>query len=234
MFGISGGEFIVILVIAAFVLGPKNVAQAVVGFRKLVEKARTWSASIRKETTVDLAGLGFDSSDVEKLRNLKLSDYDPREMVRQAVHEEMNEWVKATSGAGASARAGMEATAAAFGAGVNAGQNWAQNANPAMQTTGQPSPGPGQQARNPSQSMQENTAGQGQPYAQASPANQPMGVSQPMGPGQPMGTAASTVPNYLAVPTMQEPAAPITNEAQSDGPLDLNTILNRPDLGGSR
>ncbi len=222
MFGISGGEPIVILVIAAFVLGPKNVAQAVVGFRKLVEKARTWSASIRKETTVDLAGLGFDSSDVEKLRNLKLSDYDPREMVRQAVHEEMNEWVKATSGAGASARAGMEATAAAFGAGVNAGQNWAQNANPAMQTTGQPSPGPGQQARNPSQSMQENTDGQGQPHAQTSPASQPM------------GTGANTVPNYLAVPTMQEPAAPITNEAQSDGPLDLNTILNRPDLGEIR
>ena len=222
MFGISGGEFIVILVIAAFVLGPKNVAQAVVGFRKLVEKARTWSASIRKETTVDLAGLGFDSSDVEKLRNLKLSDYDPREMVRQAVHEEMNEWVKATSGAGASARAGVEATAAAFGAGVNAGQNWAQNANPAMQTTGQPSPGPGQQARNPSQSMQENTDGQGQPHAQISPASQPM------------GTGANTVPNYLAVPTMQEPAAPITNEAQSDGPLDLNTILNRPDLGEIR
>lgn len=234
MFGISGGELIVILVIAAFVLGPKNVAQAVVGFRKLVEKARTWSASIRKETTVDLAGLGFDSSDVEKLRNLKLSDYDPREMVRQAVHEEMNEWVKATSGAGASVQADVSATAAAFGAGVNAGQKWAQNPNLAMQTAGQPSPGPGQQARNPSQSMQENTAGQGQPYAQASPANQPMGVSQPMGPGQPMGTAASTVPNYLAVPTVQEPAAPITNEAQSDGPLDLNTILNRPDLGGSR
>ena len=222
MFGISGGEFIVILVIAAFVLGPKNVAQAVVGFRKLVEKARTWSASIRKETTVDLAGLGFDSSDVEKLRNLKLSDYDPREMVRQAVHEEMNEWVKATSGAGASARAGMEATAAAFGAGVNAGQNWAQNANPAMQTTGQPSPGPGQQARNPSQSMQENTDGQGQPHAQTSPTSQPM------------GTGANTVPNYLAVPTMQEPAAPLTNEAQSDGPLDLTTILKRPDLGEIR
>ncbi|MGO1944169.1 MAG: hypothetical protein ACTH1Z_07170, partial [Ancrocorticia sp.] len=103
MFGISGGEFIVIIVIAAFVLGPKNVAQAVVGFRKLIDKIRTWSAQIRKDTTVDLGSLGFDSSDVEKLRNLKLSDYDPREMVRQAVQEEMSEWMKATSGGGAMA-----------------------------------------------------------------------------------------------------------------------------------
>ena len=38
MFGISGGEFIVIVLIAAFVLGPKNVAQAVVGFEKSWKK----------------------------------------------------------------------------------------------------------------------------------------------------------------------------------------------------
>ncbi|WP_273488707.1 hypothetical protein [Ancrocorticia populi] len=174
MFGISGGEFIVIVLIAAFVLGPKNVAQAVVGFRKIVEKARTWSARVRQETTVDLGSLGFDTSDVEKLRNLKLADYDPRQMVRQAVQEEMAEWMKATSGAGATGKADMAAAAAAFEAGVKAGQNSAA--------------GPGQE-----ESSSQVTNNQ---------------------------------PNYLA-------ASP-TNEVQSEEPLDLHTILNRPDLGGSR
>lgn len=114
MFGFSGGELLVVLVVAALVMGPKNVAQALYGLRKLLDMVREWSAKLRQETAFDLSSLGIDPADVEKLKNLDLSQYDPRQMVREAVQEEMNAWIAATNGAAAAGKATAAGAAAAM------------------------------------------------------------------------------------------------------------------------
>lgn len=225
MFGISGGELLVILVIAAFVLGPKNVAQAVVGLRKLLDKVREFSARVRKETTMDMGSLGFDSSDVEKLRNLKLSDYDPREMVRQAVREEMDEWVKATSGAGNS----MQGAAGAGRAGAQQAAMPHAPAHPTAAASGSAASGP---AVSVPAANQAGAPVQPQVPAQPQVAAQPQDPVQPQdAPSGPARYVSSGTPDYLAGGASHDSNV---GEHQADGPLDLNTILNRPDLGGSR
>lgn len=99
MFGISGGEFLVLLVIAALVMGPKNVAQILHGLRKLLDTLRSWSAQLRNEAGMDLSSFGIDPAEAQKLKNFDLRQYDPRQMVREAVQEEMNAWLSATSNA---------------------------------------------------------------------------------------------------------------------------------------
>lgn len=100
MFGISGGEFFVILVVAALVLGPRNIAQANATLRKGIAKAREYSARLRTETTLDVSALGIDPADLEAIKNFKASSLDPRAMIREAVREEMQAWAEATSGLG--------------------------------------------------------------------------------------------------------------------------------------
>lgn len=94
MFGINGAEFLVILVVAALVVGPTGVVQALRTFRSVIATVRGWSAKLREETRRDMTDVdlpGFDWSSID------LREYDPREMVRQAVREEMDEWMKAGS-----------------------------------------------------------------------------------------------------------------------------------------
>lgn len=94
MFGINGAEFLVILVVAALVVGPTGVVQALRTFRSVIATVRGWSAKLREETRRDMTDVdlpGFDWSSID------LREYDPREMVRQAVREEMEEWMKAGS-----------------------------------------------------------------------------------------------------------------------------------------
>ncbi|MFT3944274.1 MAG: hypothetical protein QM705_10705 [Ancrocorticia sp.] len=173
MFWFSGGELLVILVVAALVMGPKNVAQALHGLRKLLDMVRAWSAKLRQETAFDLSSLGINPADVEKLKNLDLSQYDPRQMVREAVQEEMNAWIAATNGAAAAGKATAAGAAAAM-------PNYLATPTASL---------PGQEAL---------------------PAGQP-GRAETGG-----GASSSDIIR------------------DDDGPLDLHTILNRPDLGGSR
>lgn len=67
MFGISGSEFLVLAVIAALVLGPKNVAQALTGLRHLLASIQAWSAKMRRESSGD-----FSALTPEDLENLKM------------------------------------------------------------------------------------------------------------------------------------------------------------------
>ncbi|QOR48461.1 hypothetical protein INS90_04125 [Trueperella pecoris] len=91
-FGISGGEFIIILVVAVIVLGPEAITGALRGFRTVVDAAKSFSARVREETTADLHGL----SDVD-LSALDMRGLDPRQVIREAVHEEMQAWAQQTS-----------------------------------------------------------------------------------------------------------------------------------------
>lgn len=89
LFGISSVELFIILIVVVLVLGPAGFAQAMRGFRRLVETARTWSSRLREEAgPAPLGDLDLD------LSSLDLRQYDPREIVRQAVREEMDAWAK--------------------------------------------------------------------------------------------------------------------------------------------
>ncbi len=95
-FGISGGEFLVILIVATLVLGPEAITSALRGFRKLVDGAKSFSAKIREETSADLRATGLQDMN---LPALDIRGLDPRQMIREAVQEEMEAWARET-GAG--------------------------------------------------------------------------------------------------------------------------------------
>lgn len=89
LFGISSVELFIILIVVVLVLGPSGFTQALRGFRRLVDAARTWSSRLREEAgPAPLGDLDLD------LSSLDLRQYDPREIVRQAVREEMDAWAK--------------------------------------------------------------------------------------------------------------------------------------------
>ncbi|WP_124039992.1 twin-arginine translocase TatA/TatE family subunit [Neoactinobaculum massilliense] len=105
MLGISGGEFLVILVVAAAVLGPKNVAQALRAMKQALAAFRRWSARLRQETTVDLGGLSSEElAGLRKLASLDLSSLSPKNIVRDTVREEMNAWLTQADAVGNSVR----------------------------------------------------------------------------------------------------------------------------------
>lgn len=98
MLGISGGEFLVLLVVGALVLGPKNIAEALRAMRKGIEALRQWSAGVRAEAGGEL---GVAEKEVAALANLDFRQLDPRRIVREAVREEMEAWMAMADAGGA-------------------------------------------------------------------------------------------------------------------------------------
>lgn len=98
MLGISGGEFLVLLVVGALVLGPKNIAEALRTMREGIEALRQWSAGMRAEAGGEL---GVAEKEVAALANLDFRQLDPRRIVREAVREEMEAWMAMADAGGA-------------------------------------------------------------------------------------------------------------------------------------
>ncbi|MBP3223544.1 MAG: hypothetical protein J6M18_06440 [Actinomycetaceae bacterium] len=101
MFGISGGEFLVLLVVVVVFLGPKHAAQALMSLRRALMYVRGFSEKMRKNMTSQrtasvLADLGFSEEDLQALREMRSStgSLDPRAFVRKAVAEEMDAWLE--------------------------------------------------------------------------------------------------------------------------------------------
>lgn len=92
LFGVSSVELVVILVVVVLTIGPQGLAQALRAFRQVVDLGRSWSARLREEAQRDAVGL--DDVDLGDLGRLDLRQYDPREIVRQAVREEMEAWTR--------------------------------------------------------------------------------------------------------------------------------------------
>ncbi|MFC5369950.1 twin-arginine translocase TatA/TatE family subunit [Arcanobacterium bovis] len=87
-FGISGTEFVVILLVALLVLGPKSIAQFLHVFKNGVTKAKQFSARLREESRAENYVPSIDLSEFD-MRGL-----DPRQIIRDAVQEEMRAWMK--------------------------------------------------------------------------------------------------------------------------------------------
>ncbi len=97
MFGVNGAELLVLLFVFLVVLGPKGLQQALTGFKSLVAWGRSFSQKLREESRIDLSSTGLADMNWEEF---DLSQYDPREIIRQAVREEMDAWVAQAKGSG--------------------------------------------------------------------------------------------------------------------------------------
>ncbi|MDU6662023.1 MAG: hypothetical protein E6474_06935 [Actinomyces sp.] len=95
MFGINGAEFVILLLLAALLLGPRSVAQALHGLKKALTMFRQWSARLRADALSESSALTpQDLKNLQMLREFDLSQYSPKQMVREAVQDEINEWMK--------------------------------------------------------------------------------------------------------------------------------------------
>lgn len=84
MFGISGGEAILILVVAMVIIGPERLPEYAEKLKELIKALKRYATGAKddlKET------LGPEFSDVD-WRKLDPRQYDPRVIVREALMEE--------------------------------------------------------------------------------------------------------------------------------------------------
>lgn len=88
-FGISASELLLILVVGVIIVGPRHAAQGILWLRRALHALRGWSAKLREETTATGQGLKVDLSGFDP--NL----FNPRRLVKEAVAEEMELWMKA-------------------------------------------------------------------------------------------------------------------------------------------
>jgi len=84
MFDINGGEFIILLVVAVFVIGPERMPEYAAKLAKLVRQVRGM-ADVAKEQLRDQMGSEFDEVD---WKQYDLRQYDPRRIVREALMDE--------------------------------------------------------------------------------------------------------------------------------------------------
>lgn len=87
MFGINGAEFVVLLVLVFFVIGPERMPEYAAQLRDLVKTLRRTALNAKdgvKET------LGPEISDIN-WRAYDPRQYDPRRIVREALQEDEEE-----------------------------------------------------------------------------------------------------------------------------------------------
>ncbi len=83
MFGINGSEFIVLLVVAAIVLGPERLPQYAAQLGRLVRELRRMAQGASQQMREEL-GPEYDDID---WRKLDPRQYDPRRIVREALSD---------------------------------------------------------------------------------------------------------------------------------------------------
>jgi sec-independent protein translocase protein TatB len=83
VFGINGSEFIVLIVVAAVVLGPERLPQYAQQLARLVRELRRMAQGASQQMREEL-GPEFDEID---WRKLDPRQYDPRRIVREALSD---------------------------------------------------------------------------------------------------------------------------------------------------
>ena len=82
MFDINGGELIVLLVVAALVIGPQRLPAYAEQLGSLVRRGREWISQARTRLDEETADLGVDWEALDPRK------YDPRRIVRDALLED--------------------------------------------------------------------------------------------------------------------------------------------------
>ncbi|WP_066464042.1 hypothetical protein [Sanguibacter suarezii] len=142
MFGINGGEFIILLVVAVLVIGPERLPGYAEQLAGIVRKMKTFMADTKVKVSEEL---GPEMGDVDWAQ-LDPRRYDPRRIVRDALLEDtvLDPRVKAKAAGSASAAAGLAAAGAATAgpstAASGAAAPPAANAAPAAQSWPEPKP----------------------------------------------------------------------------------------------
>src|SRR5690625_983758 len=83
IFGINGGELIVLIVLALLLLGPEKIPQYLRTLREWIHKARVLAEGA-KEQFKEETGTDFDDVDWKKYDPRQ---YDPRRVIREALAE---------------------------------------------------------------------------------------------------------------------------------------------------
>lgn len=86
MFGISSSEFVVLLVVAAVVLGPERLPQYAQQLARLIRELRRMARGATEQVRAEL-GPEFDDVD---WRKLDPRQYDPRRIVREALTDSLD------------------------------------------------------------------------------------------------------------------------------------------------
>jgi sec-independent protein translocase protein TatB len=87
VFGINGGEFLVLVVLALLVIGPERLPQYAAQLGRFVREARKMAVGAREQVRAEL-GPEFDDVDWQKLDPRQ---YDPRRIVREALSDTLDE-----------------------------------------------------------------------------------------------------------------------------------------------
>jgi sec-independent protein translocase protein TatB len=87
VFGINGGEFIVLAVLALLVIGPERLPRYAADLGRFVREARRMAVGAREQVRAEL-GPEFDDVD---WRKLDPRQYDPRRIVREALSDGMDD-----------------------------------------------------------------------------------------------------------------------------------------------
>ncbi|WP_432546834.1 twin-arginine translocase TatA/TatE family subunit [Kineococcus sp. SYSU DK004] len=108
MFGINGGELVVLLVVALLVLGPERLPQYAEQLAQLVKSVRRFAKGAQAQMREEL-GPEFDDIDWQKLDPRQ---YDPRRIVRDALSDVWDDEPapKKTNGATAARAKGTNGT----------------------------------------------------------------------------------------------------------------------------
>ncbi|GEL95689.1 Sec-independent protein translocase TatB [Cellulomonas composti] len=95
MFDINGAELVVILLVAAVVIGPHRLPGYAEQLADLVRRGRAWLSETRTRIDAESGDLGVDWEALDPRR------YDPRRIVREALLEPDQPVATATAAAGA-------------------------------------------------------------------------------------------------------------------------------------
>lgn len=86
MFGISGEKLIILVIIAAFVLGPERLPQYAKQLANLIKSIRRMAEGAKDQLANEL-GPEYQDLDWKKLDPRQ---YDPRRIIREALVEDLN------------------------------------------------------------------------------------------------------------------------------------------------
>lgn len=87
MFGINGGEFVVLAILALLVIGPDRLPEYAAQLGRFVREARRMARGARDQVRAEM-GPEFDDVD---WRKLDPRQYDPRRIVREALADTLDD-----------------------------------------------------------------------------------------------------------------------------------------------
>lgn len=94
LFGINGGEFIVLAVIAVVVLGPEKLPEYAKKLANLVKEVRRMANGAREQLREEV---GDEVADMD-WKKLDPRQYDPRRIIKEALLDEFDDAVNAAKG----------------------------------------------------------------------------------------------------------------------------------------